>query len=87
MKITYKRGRLASGGPPLYKEQYKCKVENCQESFRGDLIPDHFRRKLKLAVLDEAKKLDVSSEITNGINHISTLLIDDENQKKHTLFC
>ena len=51
------------------------------------MIPDHFRRKSKLAVLDEAKKLDVSSEITNGINHISTLLIDDENQKKHTLFC
>ena len=81
----------------MSKEQYKCKVENCQESFRGDLIPDHFRRKSKLAVLDEAKKLDVSSEmakkldvsseITNGINHISTLLIDDENQKKHTLFC
>ena len=85
--MTYKRGRLASGGPPLSKEQYKCKVENCQESFRGDLIPDHFRRKSKLAVLDEAKKLDVSSEITNGINQISTLLINDENQKKHTLFC
>ena len=51
------------------------------------MIPDHFRRKSKLVVLDEAKKLDVSSEITNGINHISTLLIDDENQKKHTLFC
>ena len=85
--MTYKRGRLASEGPLLSKEQYKCKVENCQESFRGDMIPDHFRRKSKLAVLDEAKKLDVSSEITNGINHISTLLIDDENQKKHTLFC
>ena len=71
----------------MSKEQYKCKVENCQESFRGDLIPDHFRRKSKLAVLDEAKKLDVSIEITNEINHFSTLLIDDENQKKHTLFC
>ena len=65
--MTYNRGRLASGGPPLSKEQYKYKVENCQESFRGDLIPDHFRRKSKLAVLDEAKNLDVSSEVTNEI--------------------
>ena len=43
-------------------------------SFRGEL--DHFRRKSKLAVLDEAKKFDVSREITNGINQINTLLIE-----------
>ena len=83
--MTNKRGRLASG-QTLSREQYCCVVENCKQTFRGDKIGEHFQRFSKLAVLDDAKKLDVTGEIVNGLNHINTLLVDDENQKKHTVY-
>ena len=44
----------------------------------------HFRKNSKLQILDEAKKLDVSGEIVNGLKHIDSFVIDDKNQRDHT---
>ena len=51
-----------------------------------DRISEHFEKKSKLDVLDDAKKLDVSGEVVNGLNHINSMLVDDENQRKHTVY-
>lgn len=80
-----KRGRLSSGTTPLSRDQYSCVIEKCEATFRGDSIAGHFRKNSKIAVLEDARKLDVSGERTNGLNHINTLL-EDENQRKHTVF-
>ena len=53
---------------------------------RGDKVSDHFKKFAKLAVLDEAKKLDVPLDMTNGLKHINELLVDDEKQRNHTLY-
>ena len=80
---TGTRGRLGTGQIPS-NEKYNCVVETCQQIVRGDSISEHFAKKSKLDVLDDAKKMDVSGEIVNGLHHINSLLVDDENQRKHT---
>ena len=80
------RGRLKAPGPNMSHELFKCVVENCNKSVRGDRLKEHFKKKSKLEVLDEAKKMDVSGEITNGLKHIDSMLIDDENQRNHTKY-
>jgi hypothetical protein len=81
-----KRGRLPKGIPHLGKQFYKCVVVNCDQIIRGDGITSHFRTKSKLQVLDEAKKLDGAGVLTNGLNYIEGLCVDDENQKNHTIY-
>ena len=67
-------------------DNYKYVIENCDKIVRGDRIRGHFQRNSKLQVLDEAKKMDVSGEITNGLKHIDSMVIDDENQRNHTKY-
>ena len=81
-----KRGRLGKGISYQSQEYYNCVVVNCNKNMRGDTISNHFRDKSKLAILDEAKKLDVVGELTNGLNYIEGLLVDDENQRNHTIY-
>ena len=76
-----KRGRLPKGITPLSQEFYKCVVVNCDQILRGDTVTSHFRKKSKLQVLDEAKKLDGAGDLTNGLNYIKGLCVDDENQQ------
>ena len=80
------RGRLKSAGPNISGLKYKCVVKDCNLIVRGDRIKEHFQKKSKLDVLDEAKKMDVSGEITNGLKHIDSMVIDDENQRNHTKY-
>ena len=84
------RGRLpaargASGKTPA-RDDFKCVVKDCEEIIRGDRISGHFQEKSKLDVLDDAKKMDVSGEVVNGLRHINSMCIDDENQRKHTIY-
>ena len=81
-----KRGRLPKGIPPQSQEFFKCVVVNCDQIIRGDGITSHFRKKSKLQVLDEAKKLDVVGDLTNGLNYIEGLCVDDEKQRNHTIY-
>ena len=81
-----KRGRLPKGITPLSQEFYKCVVVNCDQILRGDTVTSHFRKKSKLQVLDEAKKLDGAGDLTNGLNYIKGLCVDDENQRNHTFY-
>ena len=83
-KPTRKRGRLPTPGIDKNHDHYKCIIENCDTIVRGDRIKEHFRKKSKLQILDEAKKLDVSGEIVNGLKHIDSFVIDDKNQRDHT---
>ena len=48
-------------------DNYKYVIENCDKIVQGDRIREHFQRNSKLQVLDEAKKMDVSGEIVNGL--------------------
>ena len=48
-------------------DNYKYVIENCDKIVGGDRIREHFQRNSKLQVLDEAKKMDVSGEIVNGL--------------------
>ena len=86
MSAPKARGRLKAAGPNMSHEKFKCVVKNCNQIVRGDRIKEHFQKKSKLEVLDEAKKMDVSGEITNGLKHIDSMVIDDENQRNHTKY-
>ena len=84
--MTNKRGRLKSAGGPKTQAKYKCVVKDCDMIIRGDRIGKHFRGKSKLDVLDEAKKMDVSGVLTNGLKHIDSMLVDDKSQNAHTKY-
>ena len=84
--MTNKRGRLKSAGGVKTQLKYKCVVKNCNMILRGDRIAKHFRQTSKMDVLDDAKKMDVSGVLTNGLKHIDSLLVDDEAQNSHTKY-
>ena len=84
--MTNKRGRLKSAGGAKTQLKYKCVVQGCDMIFRGDKIGKHFRKNSKLEVLDEAKKMDVSGDLTNGLKHIDSMLVDDKTQNAHTKY-
>ena len=84
--MTNKRGRLKSAGGVKTQLKYKCVVKDCDMIIRGDRIGKHFRGKSKLDVLDEAKKMDVSGVLTNGLKHIDSMLVDDKSQNAHTKY-
>ena len=86
MSNVGKRGRLPKGITPQSQEFYKCVVVNCDQILRGDTVTSHFRKKSKLQVLDEAKKLDGVGDLTNGLNYIKGLCVDDEKQRNHTIY-
>ena len=83
-KPTRKRGRLPTPGIDKNHDHYKCIIENCDTIVRGDRIKWHFKKMSKLEILDEAKKMDVTGEIVNGLKHIDSMLIDDKIQRDHT---
>ena len=85
-RVIGSRGRLKSAGGAQDKAFFKCVVESCNQTIRGDRITDHFRTKSKLDVLDEAKKMDVSGVLTNGLKHIDSMLVDDKSQNAHTKY-
>jgi hypothetical protein len=80
------RGRLVTAGGAQSKAFFKCVVESCNQTIRGDRITEHFRTKSKLEVLDEAKNMDVSGILTNGLKHIDSMCVDDETQNAHTKY-
>ena len=84
--MTNKRGRLKSAGGNKNRLKYKCVVKDCDMIVRGDRIGKHFRGKSKLDVLDEAKKMDVSGVLTNGLKHIDSMCVDDKTQNSHTKY-
>ena len=86
MASSRKRGRLSSGIAPQSREYYKCVVENCDQSLRGDRITEHFQKNAKLAVLDEAKKLVIPGDLTNALQYCNRMLIYDIMLKNHTKY-
>ena len=76
-----RRGPYNLGTIPPSKEYYKCIIEKCGVSIRGDRIKGHFEKTADLTLLDQAKKMGN----VQGEKHIKDLVSDDL-EKSHTIF-
>ena len=85
-KMKSKKDKVDSDTVPESRQFYKCPVANCPKTVRGDRISEHFQKKSKHDVLDEAKKLVVPGDITSGLEYINNMLTDDENHRNHTKY-
>ena len=75
-----KRGPLANFEKPS-KLFYKCLVENCNKSIRGDRLPEHYLKSADMKILESAQKMSEDEDRVTIIN-----LIKDQDKQCHTLF-